>query len=79
MNKQTPFLLQVLGLFNNIAEVGHLRHYLMENVFISTLGILLQSTNIEVSYFAAGIVAHLVSDSNLDWSKLDLTQVIFFI
>ena len=25
---------------------------------------------IEVSYFAAGIAAHLASDENLDWSKV---------
>jgi Zyg-11 family protein len=39
---------KILGLFNNIAEVKHLRHCLMDNVFITTLSVLLQSTNIEV-------------------------------
>lgn len=65
---------KVLGLFNNIAEVKHLRHYLVENVFITALSELLQSTNIEVSYFAAGIVAHIISDADLNWSKLEISQ-----
>ena len=28
------------------------------------------NSEIEVSYFAAGIAAHLASDENLDWSKV---------
>ena len=54
----------------------HLRYYLMDNVFIMTLSELLQSNDIEVSYFAAGIVAHLISDNDLIWSKLEMKQVI---
>ena len=36
------------------------------------------SSEIEVSYFAAGIAAHLASDENIDWSKvvIDKTQII---
>lgn len=56
-------------------KVKHLRHYLVENVFITALSELLQSTNIEVSYFAAGIVAHIISDADLNWSKLEISQV----
>ena len=36
------------------------------------------SSEIEVSYFAAGIAAHLASDENIDWSKvvIDKNQII---
>lgn len=36
------------------------------------------SSEIEVSYFAAGIAAHLASDENIDWSKvvIDKSQII---
>jgi len=65
---------KVLGLFNNIAEVNHLRQHLMDKTFINHLSVLLQSRNIEVSYFAAGIVAHLVSDEDISWKSCDITQ-----
>ncbi|XP_014295930.1 protein zyg-11 homolog B isoform X1 [Microplitis demolitor] len=53
---------KVLGLLNNIAEVGHLRQRLMQSRFIRMLSMLLDSEHIDVSYFAAGIAAHLLSD-----------------
>ncbi|XP_014612203.1 PREDICTED: protein zyg-11 homolog B-like [Polistes canadensis] len=59
---------KVLGLLNNIAEVVHLRPRLMQTRFISMLSSLLDSVNIDVSYFAAGITAHLLSDGPGVWS-----------
>ena len=53
---------KVLGLLNNIAEVSWLRTSLLVDPFIQVLRSLLHSKSIEVSYFAAGIVAHLASD-----------------
>ncbi|RXG68348.1 Protein zyg-11-like protein B [Armadillidium vulgare] len=51
---------KVLGLLNNIAEVSRLRISLINKNFITQLRGLLRSEQVEVSYFAAGIVAHLV-------------------
>ncbi|XP_018566006.1 protein zyg-11 homolog B-like isoform X2 [Anoplophora glabripennis] len=59
---------KVLGLLNNIAEVVDLRHSLMLDSLMSELFHLLKSENIDVSYFAAGIVAHLASDGELRWT-----------
>ncbi|XP_025424633.1 protein zyg-11 homolog B-like [Sipha flava] len=53
---------KVLGLINNIAEVPHLRAMLFKNDIIPTLRRLLQSEQIDVSYFAAGIIAHLACE-----------------
>ena len=58
---------KVLGLLNNIAEVKELRAYIMDSRFIQELRKLMKSTKIEVSYFAAGIVAHLASNSCETW------------
>ena len=54
--------MKILGLLNNIAEVPALRSQLMEPEFIHCLRELLASPSIDVSYFAAGIFAHLMSD-----------------
>ena len=54
--------MKVLGLLNNIAEVPSLRSGLLTTQFISCLRKLLASPSIDVSYFAAGIFAHLMSD-----------------
>ena len=59
---------KVLGLLNNIAEVKELRSYIMDSRFIQELRKLMKSTKIEVSYFAAGIVAHLASDFGDAWN-----------
>lgn len=56
-----------VGLLNNIAEVKHLRQKLMKDLLVKELYILLQSPNIDVSYFAAGIIAHLASDGEECW------------
>jgi len=59
---------KILGLLNNIAEVSWLRSSLLVDPFIDRLRQLLHSHSIEVSYFAAGIVAHLASDSLERWT-----------
>lgn len=61
---------KVLGLLNNIAEVRHLRPRLMQHRFIIMLSILLNSVHIDVSYFAAGIAAHLLSDGPRTWTTM---------
>lgn len=58
---------KVLGLVNNIAEVKELRPALMMDEFITSLSCLLKSSHIDVSYFAAGIIAHLASDGSQAW------------
>lgn len=65
---------KTLGLLNNIAEVPSLRASLINYEFISSLSNLLKSEFIDVSYFAAGIFAHLLSDSNSDWSKAQVDK-----
>ncbi|EFN78345.1 protein zyg-11 homolog B isoform X2 [Harpegnathos saltator] len=61
---------KVLGLLNNIAEVDHLRPRLMQPRFIKMLSMLLDSEHIDVSYFAAGIAAHLLSDGPQSWYSM---------
>ena len=52
---------------NNIAEVPKLREYLMREDFLMLSKQLMQATQIDVSYFAAGIIAHLASDGIEKW------------
>lgn len=59
---------KVLGLLNNIAEVEKLRHALMFDALMDELHERLRSEHIDVSYFAAGIVAHLASDGPKTWT-----------
>ncbi|KAL3271543.1 hypothetical protein HHI36_022020 [Cryptolaemus montrouzieri] len=65
---------KVLGLLNNIAEVAKLRRSLMLDALINELHSLLKSENIDVSYFAAGIVAHLASDGDDEWTAISHTR-----
>lgn len=65
---------KVLGLLNNIAEVETLRYSLMLNALIEELYFLLKSEHIDVSYFAAGIVAHLASDGPQNWIVCSYTR-----
>ncbi|XP_046907095.1 protein zyg-11 homolog isoform X2 [Hypomesus transpacificus] len=58
---------KVLGLLNNIAEVGELHMELMVQGFLDHLRSLLHSPEVEVSYFAAGILAHLTSRGEQAW------------
>ncbi|XP_053972033.1 protein zyg-11 homolog B-like [Hylaeus anthracinus] len=65
---------KVLGLLNNIAEVHYLRPRLMIPKFLWMLSLLLNSAHIDVSYFAAGITAHLLSDGPRLWNTTTLQQ-----
>uniref|UniRef100_A0A8D3B695 Zyg-11 family member, cell cycle regulator n=1 Tax=Scophthalmus maximus TaxID=52904 RepID=A0A8D3B695_SCOMX len=58
---------KVLGLLNNIAEVGELHVELMVQGFLDHISKLLHSPEVEVSYFAAGILAHLTSRGEEAW------------
>ncbi|XP_022910842.2 protein zyg-11 homolog B-like [Onthophagus taurus] len=58
---------RVLGLLNNIAEVEYLRKNLFIEELINELYFLLRSEYIDVSYFAAGIIAHLASEGEENW------------
>ncbi|KAF2363978.1 Armadillo-type fold [Trinorchestia longiramus] len=62
---------KVLGLFNNVAEVPELRPDLLKPPFIAMLRRQLQSEHIAVSYFAAGISAHLVCAEQSAWQAGD--------
>lgn len=62
---------KVLGLFNNVAEVPALRAHLLKPPFIVMLRRQLQSTHIAVSYFAAGISAHLICADKAAWYATD--------
>lgn len=57
---------------NNIAEVGELHAELMVQGFLDHIRSLLHSPEVEVSYFAAGILAHLTSRGKKVWT-LDLS------
>uniref|UniRef100_A0A8C7TF15 Zyg-11 family member, cell cycle regulator n=1 Tax=Oncorhynchus mykiss TaxID=8022 RepID=A0A8C7TF15_ONCMY len=59
---------KVLGLLNNIAEVGELHVELMVQGFLDHICSLLHSPEVEVSYFAAGILAHLTSRGEAAWT-----------
>uniref|UniRef100_A0A0K8SZW5 Protein zyg-11 B n=1 Tax=Lygus hesperus TaxID=30085 RepID=A0A0K8SZW5_LYGHE len=65
---------KVLGLINNIAEVPSLRKILLESQFISILRSLLHSKQIDVSYFAAGIMAHLAAEGIPAWDECDIKR-----
>ncbi|XP_026808471.1 protein zer-1 homolog [Rhopalosiphum maidis] len=59
----------MMGLLGNVAEVSELRSRLMQGHFIKVFSDLLFSTQdgIEVSYNAAGVIAHLASDGHRSW------------
>uniref|UniRef100_A0AAV2KXI1 Protein zer-1 homolog-like C-terminal domain-containing protein n=1 Tax=Knipowitschia caucasica TaxID=637954 RepID=A0AAV2KXI1_KNICA len=59
---------KVLGLLNNIAEVAELHGELMVQGFLDHISTLLHSSEVEVSYFAAGILAHLTSRGEETWT-----------
>lgn len=65
---------KILGLLNNIAEVKELRSHLMVDGFLEVVSKLMYSPEIEVSYFAAGIVAHLASDDAKSWTTSITTK-----
>lgn len=63
-----PFPLCFPPLQNNIAEVKELHSELMWKDFIDHISKLLHSVEVEVSYFAAGIIAHLISRGEQAWT-----------
>ena len=60
----------MMGLLGNVAEVQRLRYRLMTTEYITVFGELLdsQSDGIEVSYNAAGVLAHITSDGENAWN-----------
>ncbi len=62
-------LRNMMGLLGNVAEVPALRQALMTPEFVAEFYHLLDSTSdgIEVSYNAAGVLAHMASDGHAAW------------
>ncbi|XP_072930520.1 protein zer-1 homolog isoform X2 [Epargyreus clarus] len=63
-------LRNMMGLLGNVAEVAYLRPQLMEKTFLRVFYELLDSSSdgIEVSYNAAGVLAHMASDGPAAWT-----------
>ncbi|KAL0133150.1 hypothetical protein PUN28_000719 [Cardiocondyla obscurior] len=63
-------LRNMMGLLGNVAEVEYLRIHLMQERYVTVFANLLRSNSdgIEVSYNAAGILAHMASDGIDAWS-----------
>ncbi|XP_055626640.1 protein zer-1 homolog [Toxorhynchites rutilus septentrionalis] len=63
-------LRNMMGLLGNVAEVKELRPRLMTPEFITEFADLLDSSSdgIEVSYNAAGVLAHIASDGEASWA-----------
>lgn len=66
----TDLLRNMLGLLGNVAEVPHLRSKLMTSEIVDEFSFLLDSNTdgIEVSYNAAGVLAHMASDGLDAWT-----------
>lgn len=67
----------MMGLLGNVAEVKKLRHRLMTPEYIKVFSDLLDSTSdgIEVSYNAAGVLAHIASDGPEVWTIMQPSRV----
>ncbi|XP_045784158.1 protein zer-1 homolog isoform X2 [Maniola jurtina] len=63
-------LRNMMGLLGNVAEVVELRPRLMNTLFLNVFNELLDSSSdgIEVSYNAAGVLAHIASDGPEAWT-----------
>ncbi|CAB3225746.1 unnamed protein product [Arctia plantaginis] len=63
-------LRNMMGLLGNVAEVAELRPQLMNKLFLNVFYDLLDSCSdgIEVSYNAAGVLAHMASDGPSAWT-----------
>lgn len=73
-----PELLRnMMGLLGNVAEVRELRPRLMRDEYLLVFSELLdsESDGIEVSYNAAGILAHILSDGAESWDKASIQAV----
>ncbi|KAG5214767.1 hypothetical protein JEQ12_000343 [Ovis aries] len=70
---ETAIQSKVLGLLNNVAEVRELFSKLITEDVVKHISSLLHSKELEVSYLAAGIIAHLTSDKQ-PWISCDLQR-----
>lgn len=70
-------LRNMMGLLGNVAEVGELRPQLMNKLFLTVFYDLLDSSSdgIEVSYNAAGVLAHMASDGPGAWTVDEPSRV----
>ncbi|XP_014662514.1 PREDICTED: protein zyg-11 homolog B-like [Priapulus caudatus] len=76
-SKEKAVETKVLGLVSNLAEVKELRKDLMRDDFMGFISDLLLSEHIDVSYFAAGILGHMISDGAESWTlSLPLQEVL---
>jgi len=68
--EKADLLRNMMGLLGNVAEVPELRHKLMTREFVEEFAFLLDSYSdgIEVSYNAAGVLAHMASDGPEAWT-----------
>jgi len=68
--EKSDLLRNMMGLLGNVAEVPSLRHMLMTKEFVEEFAFLLDSCSdgIEVSYNAAGVLAHITSDGPDAWT-----------
>lgn len=68
--EKADLLRNMMGLLGNVAEVPELRHKLMTKEFVEEFSFLLDSNSdgIEVSYNAAGVLAHMASDGPTAWT-----------
>jgi Zyg-11 protein homolog len=66
----------MMGLLGNVAEVKNLREKLMTHEYITVFTDLLNSNSdgIEISYNAAGILAHIASDGAEVWTIMTPTR-----
>jgi len=68
--EKQDLLRNMMGLLGNVAEVPTLRSHLMTSEFVDEFSFLLDSNSdgIEVSYNAAGVLAHMASDGPAAWT-----------
>lgn len=68
--ESNSLLRNMMGLLGNVAEVPDLRQNLMTKAFVAEFAMLLDSRldGIEVSYNAAGVLAHMASDGPEAWT-----------
>ena len=74
--ESNSLLRNMMGLLGNVAEVPHLRPKLMTEAFVSEFALLLDSSldGIEVSYNAAGVLAHMAADGPDAWTIEEPTR-----
>ncbi|CAF1482185.1 unnamed protein product, partial [Didymodactylos carnosus] len=60
----TITITKIVGLFSNIAEVEHLRIYLRTPLIIEQIEYFLLNSAIDIAYFSAGILSHLLLDEH---------------